>query len=203
MSTMGLEATVREGTGKGVSRRLRRAGLIPAVIYGVGEPMPLAVPRKEMFRMLTREGGDHALIELKVGGKNKGVIVRDYQLDPVSGELLHCDFYEVQKGHRVTVTVGITLVGDTPQGVREQGILQHQLHEIELDCLPNEIPDVIEVDASGLNIGDSIHVADLNIPKGVRVHATEDATVVSIQPPRLAAEVEAEAEAPEAEAAEE
>lgn len=204
MSTIGLEATTREATGKGISRRLRREGLVPAVIYGVGEPKLLAVPRKETVRLLTREGGDHALIELKVGKEKKGVVVRDYQLHPVTGDLLHLDFLEVQKGHRLTVTVGIELVGETPPGVRAQGILQHQMHEIELDCLPDQIPDVIEVDASHLEIGDSIHVGGLKLPEGSRFHAPPEATVVSIQPPRVAEEEVAapEAEAPEAGTAE-
>jgi large subunit ribosomal protein L25 len=204
MSTIGLEAQPREETGKGISRRLRREGLVPAVMYGVGEPQPLAVPRKETVRLLTREGGDHGLIELKVGKTKKGVVVRDYQLDPVTGDLIHLDFLEVQKGHRLTVTVGIELVGETPPGVRAQGILQHQMHEIELDCLPDQIPDVIQVDASHLEIGDSIHVSDLKLPEGSRFHAPPETTVVSIQPPKVAEEEapEAEAEAPEGETAE-
>jgi large subunit ribosomal protein L25 len=196
MSEMVLVATPREQTGKGVARKLRREGLVPAVLYGVEDPTPLAVSRKEATRMLLREGGAHALIELKIGQKKKGVLLRDHQRHPVTGDLLHCDFYEVQKGHRVTVTVAIHVVGDTPQGVREQqGILQHQLHEVEMDCLPNEIPETIEVDASALQIGDSIHVADLAIPEGVRVHVAEDVTVVTVLAPRVAEEVEAEAEA--------
>jgi large subunit ribosomal protein L25 len=199
MATMALEATPREGTGKGPARRLRAAGMVPAVLYGVEDPVPVAVPDREVTRLLTREGGDHALIELSIGGAKKGVIVRDYQVDPITGAVLHCDFYEVQKGHKVTVTVGIEIVGDTPQGVREeQGILQHQLHELELDCLPDRIPDVIRVDASHLGIGDSIHVADLALPEGVRSHQTPDTTVVSILPPKVEAE---EAPAPAAEGA--
>jgi large subunit ribosomal protein L25 len=192
MATMALEATPRERTGKGVARQLRREGMIPAVLYGVEDPVALAVPNREMTRLLTREGGDHALIELQIGGAKKGVIVRDYQVDPITGAVLHCDFYEVQKGHRVTVTVGIELTGETPQGVREQGILQHQLHELELDCLPDRIPDVIQVDASHLMIGDSIHVADLPLPEGVRSHSAPDTAVVSILPPKVEAEEVAE-----------
>jgi len=102
------------------------------------------------------------------------------------------------------VTVGIELVGETPPGVRNQGILQHQMYEIELDCLPDQIPDVIHVDASALEIGDSIHVKDLKLPEGSRFHAAEDATVVSIQPPKVAEEEVAAsaAEVPAAGAAE-
>lgn len=202
MSEMVLVATPREQTGKGVARRLRREGMIPAVLYGVGDPIPLAVPYKETTRMLMREGGHHALIDLTVGKAKKGVLLREHQVDPVTGALIHCDFYEVQKGHRVTVTVGVHIVGETPQGVREQGIMQHQLHELEVDCLPNEIPEVIEVDASALKIGDALHVADLTIPKGVRVHAPEDTPVVTILPPKVGPEEEEET-AVEAEAGEE
>ncbi len=199
MATMALEATPREGTGKGPARRLRAAGMVPAVLYGVEDPVALAVPDREVTRLLTREGGDHALIELHIGGAKKGVIVRDYQVDPITGAVLHCDFYEVQKGHKVTVTVKLEVVGDTPHGVREeQGILQHHLHELELDCLPDRIPDVLQVDASHLGIGDSIHVADLALPEGVRSHSAPDTTVVSVQPPRVETE---ETPAPAAEGA--
>jgi large subunit ribosomal protein L25 len=192
MATMALSATVREGTGKGPARRLRRAGMVPAVLYGVGEPISLAVPGRELTRLLTREGGDHALIELSIGKDEKRVIVREFQVDPVHGHMVHCDFYEVQKGHRITVTVGIELVGEIPIGVREeQGILQHQLHEVELDCLPDGIPDVIHVDASALKIGDALHVADLALPEGTRFHSAPDVTVVSVLPPKVEAEPEA------------
>lgn len=202
MSEMVLVATSRERSGKGVARKLRREGMVPAVMYGVGDPTPLAVPYKETHRLLTREGGDHGLIELKIGRSKKGVIVRDYQLHPLTGDLLHCDFFEVQKGHRVTVTVAIHLVGETPQGVREQqGIMQHELHELEIDCLPNEIPEGIDVDASHLMIGDSIHVEQLNVPEGVRVHTPGEASVVSVLPPKIAAEAEEEEAAPGAEEA--
>lgn len=192
MATMALTATVREGKGKGPARRLRSEGMVPAVLYGVGEPIALAVPTRELTRLLTREGGDHALIELTFGKDQKRVIVRDYQVDPVHGHMVHCDFYEVQKGHRLTVTVGIEIVGETPVGVREeQGILQHQLHEMELDCLPDSIPEVIAVDASALKIGDALHVSDLKLPEGVRFHLAPDVTVVTVLPPKVEAEPEA------------
>lgn len=209
MEAIGLEALVRRETGKGVARKLRRSGYVPAVMYGVGEPQPLSLPSREISRLLATEGGHNAVIDLNITGEGqkpikKGVIVRDYQVSPVTGVLLHCDLYELQKGHRVNVTVPIHVVGDTPVGVREQGILQHQMHEVEIDCLPDAIPDALEVDASALQIGDSIHISDLELPEGVRIHAAEESTIVSVLPPKIQAEeVEAEEEAGEEEAEEE
>ncbi|MFQ5509419.1 MAG: 50S ribosomal protein L25 [Leptospirillia bacterium] len=208
MATISIEASLRENSGKGVARKLRQEGRLPAVMYGVGESTPLSLNLREFTHMMQREGGNHALIELTItGGKKvetKGVIVRDAQVHPVTGELTHCDLYEVQKGHKVTVTVGVHIIGDTPAGVREQGILQHNMHEMELDCLPNAIPDSIEVDASALQIGESLHVRDLTLPEGVHPHVSEDATVVSVLAPKVVSEEEvtAEGEAAEGEAAE-
>jgi len=201
MSTFGLKATRREETGKGAARRLRAAGRLPAVMYGVGDPTPLSINLREVTRMLTIEGANHGLIDLDIEGVGKkGVVIRDAQIDPIKGTLMHCDLYEVQKGHKVTVTVGIQLVGDTPIGVHEeQGILQLAMHEVELDCLPNAIPNVIEVDASALKVGDSLHVSDLNVPEGAHLHAAPEATVVSVLAPKLKAEGEGEESAEGAE----
>jgi len=103
----------------------------------------------------------------------------------VTGKPIHCDLYEVQKGHKVTVTVGIYIVGETPIGVREQGILQQQMHEVELDCLPNAIPASFELDASNLQIGDSLHVSDLTVADGGSLHIGDEAMVVTVIAPKL------------------
>lgn len=189
MATTALNATVRKETGKGVARKLRRDGFVPAVMYGVGEPTSLAISARELNRVMVREGGDHGLIELNIDGDKKGVILRNHQVDALTGVMTHCDFYEVQKGHKVTVSVSITLTGGDPVGVREeQGIVQHMMHEIELDCLPSDIPETLELDVSALHVGDSLHVSDLNVPEGAHLHAAEDATVISVLAPRVEAE---------------
>lgn len=202
-----LDAEVRTETGKGVARKLRRAGRIPAIMYGAGEPVSLSLPAKEFTRAWEREGAAHGLISLNLaaGGKTekKNVVLRDLQHDCVTGNITHVDLYETQKGHKVSVTVNVHLVGDTPIGVREsQGILQQLLHEVAIDCLPEAIPEVLEIDASGLDVGESLHVADLTLPEGVHMHAAPDTTIVAVLASRAAAsEAAEEGEAAEGEAA--
>lgn len=186
MSAFALKATVREGNGKGAARRLRRQGLVPAVLYGVGEPTSLALNLRELSRITHSHGGDHAVLDLDVAGLGKRLaVIRDRQLDNVTGVVLHCDLLEVQKGHQIRVTVGIEIVGETPLGVREQGILQQQLHEVAVDCLPDAIPEAILVDAAHLKVGDSLHVGDVKLPKGVSIHAAADTTICTVLAPKL------------------
>ncbi|MDH5526738.1 MAG: 50S ribosomal protein L25 [Nitrospirota bacterium] len=187
-----LDAEIRTETGKGVARRLRSAGRIPAVMYGAGEPVSLSLSSKEFTRAWERDGAAHGLIGLNItgGGKTekKNVVLRDLQQDWVTGRIIHADLYETQKGHKLSVTVNIHLVGDSPIGVREsQGILQQMMHEVEIDCLPDAIPDALEIDASRLDVGDSLHVSDLTLPEGVHIHAAPDATVVAVSASRVAA----------------
>ncbi len=190
MSAVVLSARVRQRSGKGHARRLRAAGEIPAIMYGVGEPTMLALSLKDTTHLLFGGGtAADGLIELDVEGVGKkGVIMRDHQADVVTGRLLHCDLYEVKKGQKVNVTVSILLVGGTPAGVRAQGVMQHQLHAVDVDCLPNAIPEHLELDASELEIGGALHVSDLVVPEGVTVHANDDVTVVSIVAPKVADE---------------
>ena len=190
MSTFGLKAIVREGRGKGAARQLRREGFIPAVVYGGEESTALSVSRKELSRILFAHGGTSSVINLDVEGLGKKqVLIRDYQADPVRGDVIHADLLELTKGHKITMTVAIELIGDAPLGVREsQGILQHQMHQIELDCLPSNIPEAIKLDASGLDIGESLHVSDLTLPEGVHVHAAPETNICTVMAPKLKAE---------------
>jgi len=200
MSDFGLSATVREASGKGVARKLRREGMIPAVMYGGEAPTALSVNRKELSRILASPGGDHAVIDLNVEGVGtKKVLVRDYQSDAVRGDLMHADLLELQKGHKINVTIPVELTGGEPLGVREsQGILQHQMHQIELDCLPDAIPASLTLDASGLDIGESLHVSDLTVPEGVHIHATPETTVCTVLAPKLKDDAPEETEVEEA-----
>ncbi len=199
MSDFGLKATVREGRGKGVARRLRAQGQIPAVVYGAGEPVAVALAAKEVDKILHSHGGSHAVIDLDLDGQKKQVLIRDYQSHWSNGHLIHCDLLELHKDHKVTVTVGLEVVGETAIGVREsQGIMQQQMHEIEIDCLPSAMPESIEVDASGLDIGESLHVSDLKLPEGVQVHAAPETAICTVLAPKLKAEDSAEDAAEEA-----
>ncbi len=181
MSGVGLKATIREGKGKGVARKLRAQGQIPAIVYGVGESTKVALEAKAVEQILHAHGGENAVIDLDMAGTKKRVIIRDHQSHWSRGYLLHCDLLELQQGHKVNVTVSIEIVGETPLGVREsQGILQHQMHEIQIDVLPDSIPEILQLDASALDVGESLHVSDLNLPEGVHVHASEESAICTV-----------------------
>lgn len=194
-----LRATLREEAGKGMARRLRREGRIPAILYGPGEETrSLAVNALELGRLFSRISVENTVITLDIEGRRGGgvkALVREVQVDPRRGTVLHVDFLQLHAGEKVSVAVPIRVVG-TPEGVRAGGTLQQVLHELPVRCVPDRIPEAIEVDASGLEIGASVHVSDLTIPEGVEVEAEADLPVCSVVPPTVEA-LEPESEAPE------
>ncbi len=157
-----LEAVVRESRGKNEARRLRVSGQIPAIVYGgAQEPQAVAVSPKELSRLLHSEAGLNTLIDLKVGDATTKVIVKDFLLQPVTHQLLHADFYRVALDRKVQVKVAVRLHGE-PRGVKVQGgVLDFVHREIEIECLPAEIPEHIDIDVSGMMIGDGVHVRDV------------------------------------------
>ncbi|HEX6938440.1 MAG TPA: 50S ribosomal protein L25/general stress protein Ctc [Longimicrobiales bacterium] len=192
-----LKAAPREERGKGAARRLRAAGRVPAVVYGHGEDArPLSVDAHELERLFSRISVENTLIQLEIDGQpGARVLVREVQTHPYRPEVLHVDFYQVHAGERLTVGVPLHLVG-TPEGVKMGGVLDQTLHEIEVRCLPDRIPEAIEVDVSGLAVGDSLHIRDVALPEGVELHDDADRTICSVGAPTVAA-LETEAEAPE------
>jgi large subunit ribosomal protein L25 len=185
-----LAAQVRSETGKGANRQLRMKGRIPAVVYGHGEETrKLSVDAHELDRLFARIHVENTLITLDVEGVDGPVkaLVREIQTNPVRNQVLHVDFYQIHAGEKLTVQIPIKLIGAAP-GVKAGGILQHALDELEVSCLPDAIPDRIEVDISGLDIGDSIHVHELNVPEGVEVESDADRTVCSVVPPTISVE---------------
>jgi large subunit ribosomal protein L25 len=177
-----LQIEVREGVGKGVARKLRAAGRMPAVCYGQGsEAVPVVVDPAALRRLLEKsDTGMNTIINLK-GGSVDGrmVLVRELQKDPLRGGYLHADFYSVNVEETVEVSVPLHLVGKAP-GVELGGILDHQLREIELECLPLAIPQGLEVDVSKLELGDSVHVREIALPEGVTLRSDPDLSVVSV-----------------------
>ncbi len=157
-----LEAQKRGTFGKNEARRLRAKGLIPGVVYGgQGEGTPVAVNPKELMRILHSESGVNTLISLKLDGSDARVLVKEYQLDPIEHALLHADFYRIALDKMLTVTVPVVLRGE-PKGVKQQGGVVDFVHrEFEVECLPTDIPEKVEVDISELLIGQSIRVRDL------------------------------------------
>lgn len=170
MERLVLTAELREGTGKGVARKLRAKGLIPAILYGPRtKPIPLIVSRKELSKALRTEAGGNVLIDLEIKDGDlptrKVVMLKEVQYDYLGKEILHTDFYEVAMDVMITVEVPIHLVG-RPEGAKLGGILDQIRRVVEIQCLPGDIPNSIEVDVSSLKIGDSLHISDIKFEKG-------------------------------------
>lgn len=190
-----LAVTMREQAGKGAARSMRRAGKIPAVLYGQGECLLLTVNPDELIKILKSHAGSSALIALTVAGAkskpNRTALLRDYQVDPVSGAVLHADLFEVSMDKPIRVKVPIQVVGSIPAGVKEGGVLHHNMRDLHVECLPSALPDHIEVDASPLAIGAGIHVKEIAAREGVRFLDDPDQMVVSVAAPMSDAKLEA------------
>ena len=190
-----MSADMREGAGKGAARQLRRNGKIPAVLYGQGECLLLTLNPEAVKKILRTRAGSTALVSLSIGGAagngSRTALFRDYQIDPITGDIIHADLFEVSMTKAIRVKVPVSLVGGTPTGVKEGGVLHHNLRELHIECLPSAIPDTIEVDASQLPIGHGIHVRELKQEQGVRFLDEADQMVVSIAAPMSEAKLEA------------
>jgi large subunit ribosomal protein L25 len=184
-----LEAQKRETFGKNESRRLRAKGLIPGVVYGGhNESTPVAVNPKELMRILHSEAGVNTLINLKLDGSDARVLVKEYQLDPIEHTLLHADFYRIALDKTLTVTVPIVLRGE-PKGVKQQGgVVDFVNREFEVECLPTDIPERVELDISELLIGQSIRVRDL--PESPKWKAVSEPDLMIVHVVALKAEAE-------------
>ena len=203
METVEITIERRDDHGKGAARRLRAGGKVPGILYGPKRTTTsIAVNAEEFERKLAHLEGAHLIRLVHANGAADGelhermVLVREMQLHPVSGRALHADFYEVDLTERLTVSVTIHFVGK-PVGVVNGGILQPILREIEVDCLPTEIPDYLEVDVTALDVHDAIHASDLTLPERVTLVGDPTRTIVTVLPPSI----EAKPEAPAAEAA--
>jgi large subunit ribosomal protein L25 len=187
----------RQATGKQVAKRLRRRGVVPAVLYGGAKPEAVTVDPRAVLRIIHAHPGSTPLLALRVDEEagSRMAIIRDMQFDPVSENLMHVDLQEVQADRPITVRVAVHPVGEAA-GVRDQkGILNIVLHELDISCLPTMIPERIDADVSALMIGDVLTVASVRAPEGVRILNVPDQAVVTVAPP-MAEEVAAPAAAP-------
>jgi large subunit ribosomal protein L25 len=192
-----LEAVKRDTRGKNEARRLRAAGRIPAVLYGgSGETIALSVTPKELSRILHSDTGENTIIELQVqGGETTRVLVKDYLLNPIDHAMLHADFYRVSLDKPITVTVSIVIKGE-PKGVKLQGgVLDLPHREVEIESLPLEIPESLEVDVSELMIGQGVHLRDLAANAKWKPISDPDTLLVHVVPPRAEEPSPAEAAA--------
>jgi len=180
----------RTTTGTRPVRRLRKASLlIPGIVYGRAmDPMPVSVPRKALAKLLHTKAGEHALVTLKLeDGKpwEKPALIHDLQHDPVDGHVIHVDFHAIALTEQIRVKIPVILKGE-PIGVKQEGgVLEQFLRELEVECLPTEIPEGIEVDVSAMTIGATVHVRDLPPPKNAKVLNDPAGAVASMQQPKV------------------
>ena len=185
-----VSARNRDEKGKNVNRRLRAQGFIPGVLYGAKrEAVPLAVSPKEITSILRSKTGENTLFDLEIGGSRRRVILKEFQVEPIKGRLLHADFYEVALDQTLEVDVHVEIHG-VPVGVKVQGgVLDIVTRELRVECLPTDIPEKIVVDVSELEMGKHIRVSDLKIPDKVKVLTEPDVVVVHVVAPRAEEEV--------------
>jgi len=193
-----VAAQNRTESGKNVNRRLRTKGLIPGVLYGKAKkPVPVAVSPKEIGSILRSKTGENTLFDLDLDGSRRKVILKDFQVEPLKGHLLHADFYEVALDKPIEVDVHVELTG-TPVGVKVQGgIVDWVTRELQVECLPADIPEKIVADISALEIGKHLRVGELKAPDKVTILTDADVVIAHVVAPRA----EEEVAAPAAEAA--
>lgn len=182
------EATVRTKSGKGAGRQIRRAGQVPAVMYGQGQSHLIQLDPRAIQKILVTQAGGTGLIALSIddGGQvqQRTVVIQDVQRDPVSGLMMHVDLLEVAMDKPVRVKVPVHVTGGVPLGVkRDKGVLHQPTRELHIECLPRAIPEHIEVDASALEVNQGIHVRDLNVDAGIKVLDDRDGMVVNVTMP--------------------
>lgn len=199
MATVNLSATPRDNFGKGAARKLRAQGLLPAVIYRAGQPSTsVAIDPRELENAFRRTGNRNTLVDLGVDGGNFVCLVKSTQRDPVSSDLIHVDFYEVNDAEPVVVTVPVEAVGKAA-GVVAGGKLRMIRRDLTVSCKPADIPATVGVDVAKLNVGDFVRVSEIKAPTGVEIVAPNDFNVVTVVGKR-GMEVAEEAEEAETEA---
>ena len=188
MHTVALTAQVRKTSGKGAARSLRRQSLVPAVLYGRAlESTLLSVSPGDLEKATSTASAENILIDLTItdgeSTRNQRAMIREIQVDPVKRNILHVDFLGISMDRKITVEVPINLVGD-PVGVSAGGMLQQVLRSVEISCLPDRIPDTLELDVSSLTMGHSLHVSDLRTPEGVELLSDPRLTLATVLAPK-------------------
>jgi large subunit ribosomal protein L25 len=204
LETFDLTASARKTTGKGPARALRRQGLVPAVLYGPEtESLPLTISTDDLMKVYQKSGSELFILNLIIkngGTQNKTAMVKEVQMSPLSDRCLHVDFYEISMEKEITVKVPIELIGKSI-GVESGGMLQLVRHELEVSCLPGNVPGKIEVDVSHLDIGDSVHIEDVTVGEKIRLQYDTNYTVATVIAPTVAEEEIPEEEFEEGEGA--
>jgi len=201
--TIEINAETRTDLGKGASRRLRHQEKLPAIVYGEGEPLSLTIDQREMRPQVNNEVFYSSIVSLKIDGKKaEKVIVRDIQHHPYKIDVMHIDFQRISAKKKMHIHVPLHFIGeDVAPGVKAGGLVSHVANEVEIECLPKDIPEFIEVDISALELGGSIHLTEMTMPKGVTLTAlshgdeNHDTAIVSIHAPKVVKEETEEAPA--------
>jgi large subunit ribosomal protein L25 len=183
-----LDAEIRQELGKSKAKNLREKGFVPAVVYAEGkESLPLKISHKQLMQLIHQHHIESALINLKIKDdkkqKSRSCLIKEVQYDPVDGDIIHVDFNQISLTKEIKVNVPVKAKGE-PLGVKQEGgSLEHILWEIEVECLPTDIPKQIEVDVSQLKIGDAVHIKDITFPKNIKVLNNPEAIVLSVIAP--------------------
>ena len=202
MEKIKLKVTVRKTQGNGPARELRRSGMIPAILYGPKvEPVLLSVPTRDLENILKTSNVGQILLNLLIqNGKqvSKTAMIKELQTQPISGNLLHVDFYEVAMDQKIKVSIPVVATGQA-KGVELGGVFQMVRHEVEVFCYPNEIPESIEVDISEMDIGDSLHIDEVDIDDTIELADEANFTIATVLSPKVEEEEVAEEEEEELE----
>ena len=190
MITVELEVFNRESLGKQANKKYRKDGFIPAVIYGKNKDnLNILVDPIKLKKLLKNEAGENTIIEMKLDKSDlkKNVLLKDAHLDTLTSDPLHLDFYEITEGMDVKVSAPLLFTGK-PEGVKNGGVIQTLSNEIKIECLPTNIPNIIEIDISDLNIGDTLRVKDIKPMNGIEILSNPESTIISVLAPRLVVE---------------
>lgn len=190
MEKINLKAKIREELGKEAVKKLRHQGFIPAVVYKGKDALNIKVSSKDFLETIHTKAGENVVVNLQVEGAASSkkpsptAIIKEIQYHPVREDILHIDFNEISLTQTLTVKVPIAVKGEA-EGIKEGGVLEHVLWEVEVECLPTQIPENISVDVSALKIGDSILVKDLQTPPEVKILSDPETTIISLAAPRV------------------
>ena len=197
-----IKAQVREGEGKSHAKKVRKDGAIPSILYGMKEQaLSLKIDSRTFEKMLSRLEGRHPVVKIQIGEDTQNdfpAIIKEIQRHPVNNSVIHIDFQRIRLDQNIKTSVPVILVGQS-EGVKMGGVLEHQLREVEIECLARQVPSHLEVDITNLVLGHSLHVSDITPPEGVKILTEPERVVVSIHVPRTLEEAEkpAEEEKPE------
>ncbi len=199
-----IKVKPRDESGKEAATRLRHNGLVPAIVYGRGKkPAAISISEVELIHALHTSAGENVIINLNIDkegkAQNKTVIIKNIQYHPIKSNIIHVDFLQIALDEKITVKVPVEVKGEAVGVKRDDGVLDHALWEVEVECLPTNIPEKFEVKVDEMEIGDTIQVKDIEVPEGVKILNDIEETVVILEPPRKGEEEVAAEEAVEAE----